>query len=66
MKPLTVEVAARIMGVNPETVRIGLQRNIFPFGKAFKRKPENKNYIYIIYPEKFREYYGQAANSEGE
>lgn len=58
MKPLTIETAARIMGVHPETVRIGLQRGLFPFGAAFKRNPEGKHYTYTIYPEKFRACYG--------
>lgn len=32
------------------------RQGVFPFGVAFKRRADSKNYTYIIYPEKLREY----------
>lgn len=55
---ITVEEAARIMGKSPQTVRIGLQQGVFPFGTAFKLHNSNK-YVYEIYPARFYELYGK-------
>ena len=35
-KNVPVKVAAELMGVSPQFVRIGLQQNRFPFGAAVK------------------------------
>ena len=53
---MKVEEVAKMLGVTPLTVRIGLQKGAFDFGVAFKRRADSKNYTYIIYPEKLREY----------
>lgn len=55
---MTIKEAAGIIGVSPLTIRIGLQRGLFPFGTAFKTKENNKRYCYVLYPEKVREYLG--------
>lgn len=55
---MTIKEAAGIIGVSPLTIRIGLQRGLFPFGTAFKTKESNKRYCYVLYPEKVREYLG--------
>lgn len=49
---LTVEEAARIMGVTPMFVRLGLRRKEFPFGVAI----EGKRWAYYINAERFRAY----------
>ena len=54
------EVAARVMGKNPQFVRIGLQRGLLPFGVAMQtdaRNPRSRHNYYIS-PEKFMEYTG--------
>ncbi len=56
---MTIKEAAGIIGVSPLTIRIGLQRGLFPFGTAFKTKENNKRYCYVLYPEKVREYLGE-------
>ena len=56
---MTIKEAAGIIGVSPLTIRIGLQRGLFPFGIAFKTKEGNKRYCYVLYPEKVREYLGE-------
>lgn len=56
---MTIKEAAGIIGVSPLTIRIGLQRGLFPFGTAFKTREENKRYCYVLYPEKVREYLGE-------
>lgn len=56
---MTIKEAAEIIGVSPLTIRIGLQRGLFPFGTAFKTKEGNKRYCYVLYPEKVREYLGE-------
>ena len=40
--------AAKILGVDVETLREGLKAGAFDFGTAFK-KPGGKNYTYVIY-----------------
>lgn len=55
---MKVDEAARLLGVTPMTIRIGLQKGVFPFGVAFKLNEHNKNYKYVIYPGKVLEYAG--------
>jgi len=55
---MKVAEAARLLGVTPTTIRIGLQKGVFPFGVAFKMDEHNKNYKYVIYPGKLKEYAG--------
>lgn len=50
---LTVQEAARLMGKSEMFVRIGLQRNILPFGYAVKTGKER--WSYYISREKFRQ-----------
>ena len=57
------EVAA-VLGVSAQTIRIGLQKGMFPFGCAFKLKDENKSYAYVIYPRKFEEFCGELEYEE--
>ena len=53
---MTVKEVADLLGCTQLTIRVGLQQGVFPFGVAFKTKPEHKNYVYVIYPEKVKEY----------
>lgn len=55
---MSVKEVARLLGKTEATIRIGLQMGIFPFGVAFKTKPENKSFTYVIYPNKVKEYLG--------
>lgn len=50
---LTVQEAARLMGKSEMFIRIGLQRNILPFGYAVKTGKER--WSYFISRQKFRE-----------
>lgn len=52
-----VVVAADLMGVRPQFIRIGLQIGKLPFGTAFKLTG-NKRCTYYISPEKFSDYTG--------
>lgn len=53
---LTVQEAANLMGKSPDFIRVGLQRNILPFGYAVKTGKER--WSYFISREKFREVTG--------
>jgi ATP-dependent protease HslVU (ClpYQ) ATPase subunit len=55
MRNLPIKEAARMMAKSEQFVRIGLQRNILPFGSAVK---VSTKYTYYISPEKFYEYIG--------
>ena len=55
---MTVREAAELLGMTECTVRIGLQKGVFPFGIAFKTDPNHKHYHYVLYPGKVREYAG--------
>ena len=48
---MTVQEAARLMGKSQSFIRIGLQRNILPFGFAVKTGKDR--YSYFISKEKF-------------
>lgn len=50
---MTVKEAAQLMGVSEQFIRIGLQRNILPFGWAIKLT--GNKYTYYISPKKFEE-----------
>ena len=54
-KKLSVKRAAALIGVDAQTLRVALQKNIVPFGTAWKN---GKRYTYVIYPQKFEEYTG--------
>lgn len=53
---LQVEVAAKLMGVGKQFIRVGLRNGTFPFGYAVLM-PSGK-YRYYISPKKFTEYTG--------
>ena len=55
---MTVNEVAKLLGKSPLTIRVGLQQGIFPFGVALKTREDRKNYTYIIYPEKVKEFIG--------
>ena len=56
-KRISVAEAAKIMGVSPQFVRIGLQRNLLPFGFA-TNMGGGCRYTYYINPKEFQEYLG--------
>lgn len=52
---ISVAQAAKLMGVSPQFIRIGLQRDLLPIGKAVKFK---KNWSYYISPTQFEAFTG--------
>lgn len=54
---LKVEEAAKMLGVAPQGLRVGLQRGVYPFGQAVPSAKGN-GYRYIISRIKFFEYLG--------
>ena len=56
---MTVNEVAEKLGTSPLTVRVGLQQGLFPFGVALKTNENRKNYTYVFFPEKVREYIGE-------
>lgn len=55
---ITIKQIAEKLHKDQQTIRILLQRDMLPFGKAFK-KDGSSHYNYVIFPEKFREYCGE-------
>lgn len=53
MSKLTINDVSSMLGISPQTLRLGLQRNEFPFGTAIKT---SNRYTYIIYDKKLKEY----------
>ena len=53
---MTVNEVAKLLGKSPLTIRVGLQQGVFPFGVALKTREGRKNYTYVIYPEKVKEF----------
>lgn len=54
---ITVKDAARMMGVSPQFIRIGMQRGLLPIGTAVKM---SSVWTYYISEEKLKEYAGTA------
>lgn len=54
-KQKDMEIVAKVLGVNPQTVRKGLEQGCYPFGTAVKC---DKSYSYQFFPEKVKEYLG--------
>lgn len=48
----TVEEASKILNIPAETLRAGLQQQVFPFGVAIKLK----NYVYYIFKLRLERY----------
>ena len=63
---MKVKDVAKLLGMTEQTVRIGLQQNMFPFGTAYKTRPTNKQYVYVIYERKVYEYIGERTEHEKE
>ena len=55
---ISIERAAAIMGVSPQTVRVGLQKGVFPFGAAVKM-PGSSRFTYVIYTAEFERLFGE-------
>ena len=55
---MDVKEVAELLGKTQQTIRIGLQLGVLPFGVAYKTNPDKKSYTYIIFPEKVKEYIG--------
>lgn len=53
---LSTKAVAEMLGCEELTVRVFLQMGLFPFGVAFKTKPENTKFTYVIYPAKLEEF----------
>ena len=49
-RPISLPEAAKMMGVPPQLLRVGLQQQKFPWGVAIKMK---KNYAYYINKQQF-------------
>lgn len=56
VRNISVDTAAKLMGVSPQFIRVGLQRGTLPFGWAV-RQSKNR-YTYWIGPVKFFDYTG--------
>lgn len=50
---MKINEVALMLGVSPQTLRLGLQRGELPFGSAIKT---SSKYTYIIYEKKLKEY----------
>lgn len=54
-KTMKVEDAAKILGVAAQHLRIGLQRDKYPFGTAVDQSGKGR-YRYHIFPERLKAY----------
>lgn len=52
---ITVTDVARILGKDPQVVRVYIQHGLYPFAVAMKREGK-KHWNYTIFPAKFEEY----------
>lgn len=56
-KKITVQQAAELMGLDVQSVRVGMQVGALPIGSVWKAEGKRK-YTYYISPKKFTEYTG--------
>lgn len=54
---LTVQQAAELMGLDVQSVRVGIQKGALPIGSAWKADGSNK-YTYYVSPKLFTEFTG--------
>lgn len=57
---ISIERAAEVMGVSPQTVRVGIQKGVFTFGAAVKM-PGSSRYTYVIYTKEFERLFGEVS-----
>lgn len=50
---ITINEVASMLGISPQSLRLGLQRGELPFGSAIKT---SDRYTYVIYEKKLKEY----------
>lgn len=62
---MPLKIAARALGMAPQTVRVMIQMGVVSWGRAFKR-PESKKYSYLISPKTFYEETGFLWDEENE
>ena len=60
IRKVVPQLAAAMMGKDPQFVRVGLQRGLLQFGEAIKTVDQGRKqrYSYYISPKKFMEYTG--------
>lgn len=56
VETLSIEEVANSLNVGPQAIRVGLQRNKFPFGVALPPKEGYKRWNYIIFKKRFLKY----------
>ena len=54
MAKFSTKEAAKILGIGEHAVRVGLQRNLFPFGRAIETSPGR--YTYWISEERLKKF----------
>lgn len=64
---MPLKVAAKALGVDPQTLRVMIRMGVVDYGIAFKR-PDSRSYTYVISPKKFYEstgyLWGEAAKDD--
>lgn len=53
MAKITINQVAEMLGISPQSVRLGLQRGELPFGSAIKT---SDRFTYVIYEKKLKEF----------
>lgn len=57
---ITTAMMADAMGVPVQTIRVGIQHGVYPFGAVVKKNPKQHRGNYVIYPEQARQTLGDA------
>lgn len=56
---LSIKGVAKLTGEPEQVIRDGMKNGVFPFGVAFKTRPENRDFEFVFYPAKLAEYIGK-------
>ena len=52
-----IDQVAHALGKSPQTIRVGLQLDKYPFGMAYRRE-DSSRYTYVLWPPLVRQYVG--------
>ncbi len=62
---VSVAVAAKALGMDPQTVRLLLRQGLVTWGCAYKRTPQSRQFSYLISPKRFYEETGVLLGGAG-
>lgn len=54
------KLVSESLNISIESLRLGLRKQVFPFGTAYQT--DRGLWVYVLYPQKIKEYIGEQTN----